>query len=353
MRLLLFFFTFSLIFACSGQKQTLQLNKPLAPEPDGKYDSEFPIQPTAPHLNRFARSIKLISTMTFYKAYQFRFEDYITESDLKKPDIQKLSTTEYIYQRPASGTATLLSQNDRELIFLTCNHIVNHPDTIITYYSKKENSREKSPFVHSMSVKIKETMNIVGIQHASQPVLLAFEEKTDLAIIGVKLSRIPPAPLPVLNVPFGKAAQLEWGTFIYFLSYPLGKLMLSHSLVSQPNRDSAHNFLFNSSLTRGISGGIVLALRDGVPNFEIVGIVSALGAQTQYFLKPDLNRVSWMFDTYQPYTGDIYIDQQVGNNSGVIFAVSAENIVNFLKKNKTRIEEQGFEFPAKFIRVVR
>jgi len=338
------------IMSCASQKSGVSPAKIELPIRDGKYDSEFPVKPSAPYLDRMARAVKLISTMTFYKAYQFGFEEQLRDDDLKNPQILSRAQTTYIFQRPSSGTATLISQNDRELIFLTCNHIVNHQDTIITYYAKKDQPREPSEIIHSISFKIKETMNILGIPSAGQPVLLASDEKTDLALVGVKLHRMPANPLLVLNIKFGKAAELQWGAFIYLLSYPQGKLMLSHSVVSQPNRDDKHNFLFNSSLTRGISGGIVIALRDGVPNFEVVGIVSALGAQTQYFLRPDINMASWMFDSNQPYKGDIFIDQQIGNNSGIVFAISSENIIDFIKQNKEKIEAQGFRFPSFFLK---
>ncbi len=339
-----------IIWGCSHQK-------PLSQQPpvqlfvkDGQYDSEFPQKPASPYLDRLAQSVKLISSMVFYKAYQFNFKDYVTKDQIHDPNLLNRSTVQYIYQRPSSGTATLISQKGRELIFLTCSHIVKHPDTVFTYYSRQEKPREMSPFIHSVSFKIKQTYNIIGLPKAHQPILLAHQEETDLALIGVKLLQIPQKSLPVLEVPFGRAAELHWGTFIYLLAYPQGKLMLSHSVVSQPNRDQSHNFLFNSSLTRGISGGIVLAIRDGIPNFEIVGIASALGAQTQFYLRPDLNKALWMFDTNLPYKGDIFIDQQVGNNSGIVFAVSAENIIAFLKKNRQNIESKGFQFPSELIR---
>ena len=45
-------------------------------------------------------------------------------------------------------------------------------------------------------------------------------------------------------------------------------------------------FLVDAVFNRGYSGGIVLAIRDGVPNFELVGLVKSVPAEYEYVMKP-------------------------------------------------------------------
>ncbi len=253
-----------------------------------------------------------------------------------------------IYERPAAGTATAILQSDKEILFLTCAHVVMQKDTAIVYYASEKDSRTKSKFIYSFAQKMRQISSLISVPRASQPKLIAADEEKDLALISITLAERPRTPFPVLTFPFGQAKQLHWGTFVYLIGYPKGKLLLTSSVVSAPNRDEQHDFLMNAMVSRGVSGGIILALRDGVPNFELVGIANALNAQIQYYLKPEFKEKNTFVDMEQPYQGKIFLGRRIADDSNIAFAISAESVVRFIRKNMAKIKAEGFNVPADF-----
>ncbi|NOX90070.1 MAG: trypsin-like peptidase domain-containing protein [Calditrichaeota bacterium] len=336
----------ALLFSCSYQAR--KPAEDIRFVKDGEYDSEFPVLNTSKYLEQIIPSLKLISSLSFYKAYQFSLEDSVTKEQLDPQNIKQKALAEYIYERPSTGTATTIFHRKKELLFLTSNHIVYHPDTVLSYYALENRPSEPSRYIHTFSVKIKQTINVISVPRSAQPVILARDTENDLALVGVKLHKIPKTDLPVFKYPFGRASELHWGTFVYLIGFPQGKLLLASTVVSEPNRDDAHNFLINTTMNQGVSGGIILAMRDGPPNFELVGLATALSAQSQYFLRPDLKSKDPFIDLRRPYKGEIYIGQRLGSNPGIIFAISAEMIVRFIRRNIAEIRDNGYEIPDSF-----
>ena len=342
----LFFLLTILLVGCHPQvKPPVQIPLQIT---DGQYDSEFPSKPTSPYLDKIVKSVKMVSILTFYKAYQFNLSDSITLTQIKDGSYRSKIVQETIYEQPAAGTATAILQSGKEILFLTCAHVVSSKDTSIIYYASEQDSKRKSKYIYSFAKKMRQISSIISIPRASQPVIVAEDAKTDLALISVTLVEQPHLPVPVFSFPFGKAAQLHWGTFVYLIGYPKGKLLLTPTVVSAPNRDRQHDFLLNATLARGISGGIVLALKDGVPNFELVGITNALNAQVQYYLKPEFKARDTFVDRSMPYTGKIFLGQRLSENSNIVFAISAETIVRFIRDHRQQIEDAGFKVPAHF-----
>ena len=333
--------------ACYMPQKAPKKTNPL-PRGDGQYDSEFPSAPTSPYLDKIVQSVKMISILTFYKGYEFLLKDSITMAQVRDGSFRHKAYRQSIYERPAAGTATAILQSDKDLLFLTCAHVVLHKDTSIIYYASKNNSKRSSKYIYSVSLKMREISTLISTPRASQPKLIAADKDKDLALISVTLVKRPVLPLPVFKFPFGKSSELHWGTFVYLIGYPNGKLLITPTVVSNPNRDSSHDFLLNAMLARGISGGLVLALRDGPPHFELVGIANALNAQVQYYLKPEFKEKDTFVDMEQPYKGRIYLGQRLTSNANIVFSISAESIVDFIRRNIPKIKDEGFRVPSHF-----
>lgn len=313
---------------------------------DRQYDSEFPQKPASPYLEHFARTIKLVSSLTFYRTYEFSLEQALTLKDVSAKDFNAQQKAQHsaIAQRPSSGTAVLISVNGNYLTLLTCAHIVHEPDTLLYFYQDK--NQQSSPFVQSMSIKSKQNISIPLLPPGGAVRILALNRKNDLALLGIKLNSLPKLPLAVLDVKWGRAARLKWGSFVYLLGFPNGKKMVTSALVSEPNRDKQHNFLVDANLPQGISGGIVLALRDGVPYFELVGIANALSGREEFVLRPDpLARLSQLARNL-PYTGDIYVGTQMSPVSGITYAIGIENAKELIEQHRGQIERMGYSLPS-------
>ncbi len=330
------------------QKQPVHTTLPA--RGDGQYDSEFPSAPTSPYLDRIVKSVKMISILTFYKGYEFLLKDSITWDQIRDGSFKQKAFRQSIYERPAAGTATAILQSDKDLLFLTCAHVVLHKDTSVIYYASKDNPKRSSKYIYSVSIKMREISTLISTPRASQPKIIAADKDKDLALVSVTLVKRPILPMPVFHFPFGRSAQLHWGTFVYLIGYPKGKLLITPTVVSSPNRDSNHGFLLNATLARGISGGIVLALRDGPPHFELVGIANALNAQVQYYLKPEFKAKDTFVDMEQPYRGRIYLGQRLTGNANIVFSIAAETVVDFIRKNIPKIKAEGFKVPSDFPR---
>lgn len=308
---------------------------------DGKYDSEFPSLPCSQELEDIAQSVKLVSILAFYESYDLPENSKIKKSTLTANTLKNEAIKKHIIEKPAAGTATVIYHRQKRIALLTCAHIIYCPDTVITYF-KNEQGKE-TEYIQNISIKFKQYNTIGGLPQVFDFNILAMDLESDVAIIGKELSSIPKKHIPVFNYPTGKAEELNWGTFVYLFGYPKGQKMISTGIVSSPNRDKKHSFLTNASFNRGFSGGLVLAVRDGAPNFELVGMTNSVSAESHFLLSPDKDYDISDYNIKRPYTGDVFTKYHRTIFYGITFAISIETINNFIKKNKPLLQEKGYD----------
>ena len=342
-KLILFSFLifFIVFYGCSSKVKSYRDAKvSITQEYDGKYDSHFPLTPVDKEISRIEKTVKLITNLTFYQAYDFSDDSKIHRHDLTDKIIKEQSIRKYVLERPASGTATLLAQSFNKIALLTCNHIISAPDTLINYFV--DNKGKPTPYIQNVAIKSRESINIITMPWLENIRILASDSDLDVAIIKATLNPIPKAPLRIFNFKMGKAEELNWGTFVYIMGFPSGKKIISTAIVSDPNRDKLKGFIVNATMHRGISGGLILALRDGAPNFELVGMASAISAEREYILRPDGDITQSEIHFGRPYNGEIFIDKRMKINYGITYAISIEAIQDFISKNKQKISDEGF-----------
>ena len=341
-KLLLIYCLSILIFTCCNQDVRSNQARSISNLQviDGKYDSNFPLSPVDDDIARIEQTVKLITNLSFYQAYDFPYASKVKYSDLTEDVINSKSNKRYIVKQPASGTATLIAQNLNKIALLTCEHIISAPDTLINYYTEKNGDR--TLYIQNIAVKTRESINIITMSGLEHIQILASDLKLDIAIVEAVLNPMPILPVPVFTYKMGHAEELNWGTFVYIIGFPYGKKMISTGVVSSPNRDKQKSFIVDATMNRGISGGLILALRDGPPNFELVGIASALSAEREYILRPDEDFMESDIDFGRPYEGEIIIDKQMKINYGITYAISIDAIQNFIEKNRQIITEEGF-----------
>jgi hypothetical protein len=301
---------------------------------DGLYDSEFPGKPTSRDLNRIIKSIKLLSTFSVYKVYSYE-ENTPTVLILKNPE--KYSYQTFIEEKPASGTAAVVYNHEGLIGLLTCAHIIDTPDTLIRYYD------DDSTMIKSIHVLEKGTRLIIGMNEVKDFEIFAMDRKNDIALIGKRVDIEKSKQIPIFPFKTGKSADLDWGTFTYLLGYPKGKMMLSTAIISNPHCNNNRAFALDAALPRGISGGVVLALRDGPPNFELVGMINAVSSDMAKILVPDRRMNPKNYHPGRPYTGDIFAKIVPRISYGIEHAVTIDEILNFIKNNKNRLNKYGFK----------
>ncbi len=313
---------------------------------DGQYDTEFPYKECAEQLGQISQSIKQINYIAYYKSYIFTKDQDIKTHHLESAIDNKLYSDIIYSNETVSGTATIIFYEDNNLALLTCAHVGNYPDTVISYHEHKTGIAKRS--IQNISVKIRDHYFVNGIPNIAELTPLAIDEEKDIAILGKKHVLDPFRQIRVLQYPAGKSNELDWGSFVYIFGYPMGHKMVTKGIVSNPDDDLSGSFLIDALFNRGFSGGIILAIKDGVPNFELVGMVKSVSANYKYHIVPapvaDDNR----YDPYIPYQGNSFAKIHEEINYGITFTVAVEEIEDFINSNIGTFQRLGYNLQRVF-----
>ena len=306
---------------------------------DGKYDSEFPYKGASKQLEEISNTIQRVNCIAFYNSFLLKENSNVRKSDLNENSIGKNLKQKILYEKTSSGTATILSNKGGYVALLTAAHVVNFPDTIITYFSDANGIF--TDYIESVSIKESQKNYIAGFPDGSQVNIVVIDNSADVAILGNQYAPTFSIKLPVFNYPNGSAKELEWGSFVYFFGFPLNYKMISKGIVSNPSFNKDGSFLIDGVVNRGFSGGIVLAIRDGIPNFELVGIIQWMPEETVSILSPPKTLKN--YNELIPYNGNEYINQIKLYNYGITKVIPIEVIKDFIKKNQNYLSSRGYE----------
>jgi len=337
-----FFLVFMLLLAQililnSCQKATFNAVYPTLS--DGRYDSEFPYRNCSSELDDISKSVKKLYCLVEYDRYDFYESDALKSKQLSNSSFKKIAYNKGFFSESVHGTATIIYNVSGYVAVLTCAHIIDYPDTIISYFVDDLN--QKTEIVQSIALKKKQLNFIRDLPGDGTLNLIAADYDQDVAFLGNKFENVSES-IKVFNYPTGKAGKLEWGSFVYIMGYPAGYQMVTRGIVSNPNTGKKGEFLLDALFNNGISGGIVLAVKDGVPNFELVGIAKTVSAKYKNVLKPEKDSYEEIFNPNVPYTGNLYVKLEKDIIYGVTFAASIEAISEIYFENKPEFVRQGF-----------
>jgi len=307
---------------------------------DGRYDSEFPYKGCSQQLEEISETVHMLSSIAYYRTYTFDASERVLRSDLT-PDLLEQRQNRSVYvNSTASGTATVISYDGHNILLLTCAHIVDFEDTVVTYIVSAD--RRMTPYLKSVAVKEKQTNYVAVLPEGGEMEILAMDRSADIALMSKHFLNEPSTRIRVFSYPPGSARDLEWGTFVYLFGYPSGYKMVTKGIISSPNRDRRGTFLVDAMFSRGFSGGIALAIRDGVPNFELVGMIKLVSAHTSYVLTPEKDNEEIAYDPAVPYEGAMYVERKLEVESGITQAVPVEAIREFMRSNAALLHSRGF-----------
>ncbi|NWF51294.1 MAG: trypsin-like peptidase domain-containing protein [Ignavibacteriaceae bacterium] len=307
---------------------------------DGKYDSAFPFKNASQEIENISNTIQRINSLAFYDTYLFEENLRLIKTEISEDVLATRSTKKVPSDQSKAGSATVLISSNGLIGLLTCAHIVDFADTIISYYSKEDGTQ--SPFIESVSIKTRQMIYAAGFPEGSELDLIAIDKSSDLAFLGKRFTTQLTNRIPSFNYPVGSSKELEWGTFVYIFGFPLNNKMVTNAIVSSPNRDKSNSFLLDAVINRGMSGGIVLAIRDGIPNFELVGLVQWVPEEYQDILVPRKNPNEAKYSYVNPYEGDIFVKRQSEIAYGIVKVISVETIRDFFKANQEVLRSEGY-----------
>lgn len=307
---------------------------------DGQYDSEFPYRSTSDELEKISNAIQRIISSAFYRVYVFPIDAKITLEELGRQKLEKLAEREILIDNSSSGTALVVYSENGNVALVTCSHTINFPDTLIAY--KADTKGNPTKFIESISIKERQVVYVAGFPEGSTVDILLDDPKTDIAILGRKYGVQSGVRFPTFKFRIGKAKDLSWGTFVYLLGFPMNNKMITKGIVSSPNKDDIGSFLVDAVINPGFSGGIVLAIRDGVPNFELVGIVQSVPEEKEEMLYPDITDKAAKYNPVIPYKGDIYVKKHSSIRYGITRIIPVEALTKLIEENKTYLVKEGF-----------
>jgi hypothetical protein len=308
---------------------------------DGRYDSEFPYKSSSKQLEEITRSIKLLNSIAFYESYLFEESKKITIHDINRIDFEKTAAEKIFYNNTASGTATIFHEDQGYVALLSVAHIVCFPDTIISYFLNSDNTL--SQYIQSISIKNRQSNYVPDLPGGGELEIILIDKTIDVAILGYKYYARETVNLPVFRFPWGKSEELEWGSFVYVFGFPMNYKMISKGIVSELAKEK-NTFLIDAVFNRGSSGGIVLAIRDGVPNFELVGIVKSVPADFQFTVRPLFKKGDYNFNPAIPYRGDVSVEKEQIIRTGITKVIGIETVLDFIRKNFDELRGKGYYF---------
>lgn len=307
---------------------------------DGKYDSEFPYKSTSEELNKISETLQRVNTTAFYKIYLFDEKDNFNINDLNNKNFSDIAVKEALADNSSSGTAVTVYSENGNVALLTCAHTITFPDTIIAY--KLDTLGNSTNYIESISIKEKQIIYVAGFPEGSQVEVLAIDNHSDIALIGRKYGSQKGIFFPAFNYPIGKAKEVEWGTFVYLVGYPINFKIITKAIVSSPRRDEAGSFLVDAVINPGFSGGLVLAIRDGVPNFELTGMVQWVPEEEESLIYPENLKSKTSYNPVVPYEGNLYVRKHSSIRYGIAKIIPVESIMTFLNQNKLYLNKKGF-----------
>ena len=307
---------------------------------DGKYDTEFPYKGCAQQLEEIGETVYMLNCIAYYRSYVFPESSNVRRRDLSEETIETKATRIVYYRSTGSGTATVVHYQEKRVALVTCAHIVDFPDSAVSYYPGPD--AKKGTIVQSLSIKERQSNYVAVFPEGGELEILVMDRSLDVALLGKRFNVEPEKKIPVFAYPLGKARELEWGSFVYLFGYPMGFKMVTKGTVSSPNKDKHGTFLTDAVFNKGFSGGLVLAIRDGVPNFELVGMVKLVPGSSEYFLVPDKDGDEAEYDPRVPYTGNAYVDKRQSIRYGITQSIGIEAIIKFVQDNQTRLSKRGY-----------
>jgi len=307
---------------------------------DGKYDSEFPYKGASDELREISYTVQRIHSSVYYKTYTFDENANLTLDNLKNTNLQNMAISQGYADQSNSGTGTTIYSNEGKVGILTCAHVVEFPDTVISYFADSDGNFTQ--YIQVIFLKERQSIYAAGFPEGSEFEMLISDKKNDLALIGKDYKISSNLKFPVFKYPMGKGKELDWGSFVYIFGYPINNQMVTKAIVSNPNRDENGSFLVDAVVNNGMSGGIVLAIRDGVPNFEMVGMIQWVPEEEENILVPVKLKNNEEYSPIVPYNGEQYVKRFSSIRYGIARVISAEKISSFLKENKSILYEKKY-----------
>ena len=241
------------------------------------------------------------------------------------------------------GTALVIARqrasNEFDIaLALTTAHLVTAPDTI-RYFMRDARGLETRA-LERLSVKTSAALHVMSRDGESiYAKIVRLDAEKDLALLKLDVHTLMKSPLP-FQLPLGKASDLQWGNFVYIVGHPKNKTRLTAGTVSLD--EQADRFFVDAAVRAGYSGGPVVAVRDGLPYFELVGLCRGATTETFRLLVPDRKLVDGTILSPE-LLKQVSIEEREVVEPGLGFVVGIHSVKQFLLDSRDELHEMRMD----------
>lgn len=331
----------SIILLCSlgwGCASNTPARNDLSFENRKTYTTSFPTRDVADQLKNIRKSVIRISSTGIYVTYFFE-DRLLTDKDLKAVDVKDIASRRITSNESTAGTAISIFNNTQTIGLLTNAHVVDFPDTLISYVDQK--GVPANTFIKSLKIKRNQTNLIYDLPNVGSFEVVGADKIVDLALLKVSKNKFKELEAPTLPISIGDPADLDWGSFVYIIGYPKGYPMITRGIVSDPRRNENDDFLTDALFNPGISGGMIMATRNNFRSFEWVGMTNTASADLKRSLVPDPTK-SNEYGSFEVYTDSVFVETQTQLVYGITQSIPIKRIIAFLEANENEIRKMGF-----------
>jgi hypothetical protein len=295
-------------------------------------------------LDEISKSIRKVSCYADYRTYVFDDKSKMVKSGLSDETIFSRAIASISSNEAISGTAIVIYCDSTHVALLTCAHVVNFPDTVISYFEASD--LESNKFIQSISIKVQQKVLVRGLPDGGSISVQVSDRSSDIAILETEYET-PKTIVPFYSCKVGKSTHLEWGSYLYLLGYPQGQLMITGGMASKPVVPG-EQFIVDALFNEGFSGGIVLAMTSASHEPEFVGFGRSVSARSEYILKPEKENYEFSYNPKIPYKGETFARLRKDINYGITYVVPVEKIIGFYQKNRTLLVQKGINLDSFF-----
>ena len=320
--------------------------------PQAYYQTGFPLRDSSQSLERAFDSVKRIQTRASYDTYVFAQDNAPFETDPLSPELLASAVDTVSSPQDRAATAVVLSRTGRNVTLVTVAHVLTFPDTIVEYFDADESQVGLPPaltaprHIESISIKTRQTNWVLELPEVDSFEILATEARGDVALIGVEYREgADPEEVVPLRLSIGNSDRLVWGSFVYVLGFPRGYPMVTRGVVSAPDHPVLESFVVDGIWNRGMSGGLILAVRGDGEGLEWVGMAQAAAGSTELRLVPEEGAL-FEHDIRRPYVGPIFLEEYQRIDYGITLSVPMTTIRRFLNDHRRELGERGYQLPS-------
>lgn len=308
--------------------------------PPDQYLSGLPLGNAGPYLETMARSVKRISSTTYYTTYYFELSDTLSVDNPQfRTDPADLASQIAHTENTTAGSAVVVFSRGERVGLLSTWHIFAAPDTLYEFHDSQQR------FVSSMSVKNGQVNWLQEQDYLGTFQIVAKDEPADLAFLGIESAEAARAGIlrnlfPVFPHALGHSEDLMSGVVTYSIGYPRGYHVVSKGIVSNARRGTG-TFTLDTVFNPGFSGGAVVAIRGGIPRFEWIGLAASTSVSREWILTPDRRHLpNYVPET--PWEHEAFAERKVRIDYGITHAVQADRIRAFFRNNQAQLRDAGF-----------